>query len=298
MTEQNTATASKQNNKANSFGGWGWSMIFMCMIAYFIGGGINTDGLNIFVGALSGARGWDRAAMLSWSTYGGWIAILFTYIFGHIIVKKGAKVVFVGTLFLTAIAIYFYGHTQNFAVYAISVAACSILSAGYSLTAPNTIQANWFPRKKGLALGWSTIGYPLCTMIFPFVTNFLMGNFGVESMFTAIAVFVPVSYTHLRHTAQRAHRMGQGYLCDGNILSDADWREKQAEAIDNQAVAGKIEQAYPQENRRCPAAAGLLPVHSQCFCTHPAKSMTVRSSARSGLSWFSAKICGRYLARR
>ena len=190
MTEQNTATASKQNNKANSFGGWGWSMIFMCMIAYFIGGGINTDGLNIFVGALSGARGWDRAAMLSWSTYGGWIAILFTFIFGHIIVKKGAKVVFVGTLFLTAIAIYFYGHTQNFAVYAISVAACSILSAGYSLTAPNTIQANWFPRKKGLALGWSTIGYPLCTMIFPFVTNFLMGNFGVESMFTAIAVFV------------------------------------------------------------------------------------------------------------
>jgi len=190
LTEQNTATASKQNNKANSFGGWGWSMIFMCMIAYFIGGGINTDGLNIFVGALSGARGWDRAAMLSWSTYGGWIAILFTFIFGHIIVKKGAKVVFVGTLFLTAIAIYFYGHTQNFAVYAISVAACSILSAGYSLTAPNTIQANWFPRKKGLALGWSTIGYPLCTMIFPFVTNFLMGNFGVESMFTAIAVFV------------------------------------------------------------------------------------------------------------
>lgn len=91
MTEQNTATASKQNNKANSFGGWGWSMIFMCMIAYFIGGGINTDGLNIFVGALSGARGWDRAAMLSWSTYGGWIAILFTFIFGHIIVKRALR---------------------------------------------------------------------------------------------------------------------------------------------------------------------------------------------------------------
>lgn len=192
MKEKNAVSTSKQNNKANSFGGWGWSIIFMCMIAYFIGGGINTDGLNIFVGALSGARGWDSAAMLSWSTYGGWIAIFFTFIFGHIIVKKGAKVVFVSTLFLTAIAIYFYGHTHNFAVYAISVASCSILSTGYSLTAPNTIQANWFPRKKGLALGWSTIGYPLCTMVFPFVTNFLMGSFGVESMFTCIAVFVLV----------------------------------------------------------------------------------------------------------
>ena len=141
MNEKNTAP-SKQNNRANSFGGWGWSIIFMCMIAYFIGGGINTDGLNIFVGALTEARGWDRAAMLSWSTYGGWIAIIFTFIFGQIIVKKGAKVVFVGTLFLTAVAIFFYGHTQNFAVYAVSVAACSILSAGYSLTAANTIQAN------------------------------------------------------------------------------------------------------------------------------------------------------------
>lgn len=56
-----------------NFGRRGWVIIIMCLIAYYIGGGINTDGLNIFVGALSGARGWDRAAMLTWSTYGGWL---------------------------------------------------------------------------------------------------------------------------------------------------------------------------------------------------------------------------------
>ena len=110
-----------------------------------------------------------------------------------------------------------------------SVAACSILSAGYSLTAANTIQANWFPRKKGLALGWSTIGYPLCTMIFPFASNVLMGRFGVEGMFTAIAVFVLVfaviSIFWCRNTPEEV-----GCAPDNDPLSAEEIKASQAAA--------------------------------------------------------------------
>ena len=177
-----------------NFGKRGWVIILMCMIAYFIGGGINTDGLNIFVGGLSEARGWDRAAMLTWSTYGGWIGIICALIFGQITVKykNGAKHILVGTLLVTAVAFYFYGHTTNYYVYALCVSVCAAVACGYSLVAVNVIQTNWFPKKKGLVLGISTIGFPLCTMVFPAVSNFLMDTVGLEGMFTVICIFVAI----------------------------------------------------------------------------------------------------------
>ena len=177
-----------------NFGVKGWIIIFMCMIAYFIGGGINTDGLNIFVNALSEARGWDNAAMLTWSTYGGWAGVIFALIFGQITVryKNGAKYVMIGSLAATVVAFYFYGQTTNYYVYALCVSVCAAVSCGYSLVAVNVIQTNWFPKKKGLVLGISTIGFPLCTMIFPYISNFLLGTVGLEGMFTAICIFVAV----------------------------------------------------------------------------------------------------------
>lgn len=189
--------AAKSNTKvkgdmSNNFGAWGWSTIIMCMIGYFISGGVATDGLNIYVGALSGIHGWDRTTMLSFSTYGGWIGIVLTFIFGHLIAKKVSmtKWIHIISLVITAIAMYFYGHTQNFGVYALCVMLVGAVNAGYGLVSPNVIQTNWFPRRKALALGWSTIGFPLCTMIWPFVTNFLMGKFGIGGMFTSISLFI------------------------------------------------------------------------------------------------------------
>lgn len=192
---QRKGEGKKMSKKSTmNFGCRGWVIIFMCLIAYYIGGGINTDGLNIFVGALSGARGWDRAAMLTWSTYGGWIGIVLSLLFGHLTVKKknGAKYVLVGSLLVTAVAFYFYGHTQSYGVYALCVGTCAAFACGYSLVSPNVIQTNWFPKKKAMVLGISTIGFPLCTMTFPALSDFLIGAVGLEGMFTVISVCIAV----------------------------------------------------------------------------------------------------------
>lgn len=190
----NAQPTKKRSDMSNNFGAWGWSTILMCLIAYFIAGGVGTDGLNIYVGALSAAHEWDRAAMLSFSTYGGWIGVVLTFVLGQITAKRmsSTKPVMVVTLLLTAVCMFFYGHTNNFAVYAVCVMGVSCLAVGYSQICPNNVQTNWFPRRKAIALGFSTIGFPLCTMIWPNVTNRLMGAFGVQGMFTAIAVFVAV----------------------------------------------------------------------------------------------------------
>lgn len=184
-------TQKQRKDTSFSYGAWGWSTIIMCMIAYFIAGGVGTDGLNIYVGALSGLRGWDRSSMLAFSTYGGWIGVVVTFILGHLTAKRMSwtKPIMIVTTLLTAVCMFFYGHTTNFYVFGLCVMGVSFLSVGYSQVCANNIQTNFFPRRKAIVLGISTIGYPLCTMIWPFVCNLLLG-IGVETMFTILALFI------------------------------------------------------------------------------------------------------------
>ena len=188
------STQKQRKDTSFSYGKWGWSTIFMCMLAYFIAGGVGTDGLNIYVGALSGLRGWERASMLAFSTYGGWIAVIVTFILGHLTAKRMSwtKPIMVITTLLTAVCMYFYGHTTNYAVFGLCVMGVSIMSVGYSQVCANNIQTNFFPRRKAIVLGISTIGFPLCTMIWPFVCNLMLGSVGVQGMFTVLAIFVAV----------------------------------------------------------------------------------------------------------
>ena len=178
----------------SNFGKWGWITILVCLLAYFVGGMLVSDGLNIYVTGLVELRGWDRAEMLSWSTYGGWLGVVSTLIFAQIALKhrNGARWLMIITLLIAAVAIYTYGHSTTFVGYAISVVVTSVVYTGYGSVSANTIQTNWFPRKKGIALGWSTIGFPLCTMIFPVTANWIMGKVGTENLFTVIGVFVVV----------------------------------------------------------------------------------------------------------
>ncbi len=87
--------------------------------------------------------------MLSFSTYGGWIGVILAFVFGTMIAENVARTkwIHIGTLLVTAAAMYFYGHTQHFAVYAVCVMAVSCMTAGFGLVSPNVIQTNWFPRR-------------------------------------------------------------------------------------------------------------------------------------------------------
>jgi MFS family permease len=98
----------------------------------------------------------------------------------------------VAGLFVAAIAMFTYGHSASFGGYAVSVIVASVSYTGYGMVAPNTIQTNWFPKKKALALGVSTIGFPLATMVFPITANWVIGKLGLGGLFTSISVFIIV----------------------------------------------------------------------------------------------------------
>jgi sugar phosphate permease len=57
---------------------------------------------------------------------------------------------------------------------------------------PNTLVTMWFPRKKGMAFGWATMGMPICTAIFPQIMHLLFGKVGVSPAFLVWGIVIVI----------------------------------------------------------------------------------------------------------
>ena len=75
-------------------------------------------------------------------------------------------------------------------MFCLSVAAVG--GMGFAYIANLNVISNWFPRKKGIAMGWVTIGFPLSAAVTASFVGMLLGTGGLQMVYMvyAIASFV------------------------------------------------------------------------------------------------------------
>lgn len=176
MSKQKKAVDLKHST-SNNFGKWGWWIIIYTAILMFLANGCQTDGLNLLVAQFSYVNGWDSNTVLALSTPAGYIALALGVPLGWLIMKLGARKVLVGLLVVGGVAYAAMGHTSNLAVYFIFQSIMCVCANCFSVHAANTLVANWFPRKKGLALGWATMGMNASSALYTPILSFLFARF-------------------------------------------------------------------------------------------------------------------------
>lgn len=176
----------KTDTKSNF--GRGWSIIGFAAILMFINGIIHTNGINILLNMINGMKGWETSTMLTINTVAGIIGVISSFVTGRLIIKLGAKKI--GGIYLIAggLAIIWFGYLNSLAAFFVCLVVIWVFSDGYGQLVPFTLTANWFPRKKGLALGWATMGYPVCSILAVPILLFLIGHFGYGKCFLIIGV--------------------------------------------------------------------------------------------------------------
>ncbi|MEL7655873.1 MAG: MFS transporter [Bacillota bacterium] len=178
MKLNDNVTEKNANTKMN-FGKWGWTMIIYSLFMYFNYAGWSADGMNIFTSAFAGAHGWDPAVLLSMGTPAGLVGVLGTFVFGNLIMKKGVRFIMVSCLVIMSLVVVWFGHVTSVLQFGIALSLLSFFSSGFGFIAPGTLLTSWFPKKKGLALGWATMGMPFATAVFVPLIAFLFGKFGI-----------------------------------------------------------------------------------------------------------------------
>ncbi len=173
------------------FGKWGWSMIFYSMIMYFLFAALSTDGQNLFPSAFSGVYGFDPNALLAYATPASIVGIVGGFLFARLLIKHSTRIVSTISLIITGIAFAVWGMCGSIVLYVLLLMVVCFFASGFSFVAP-TLMTDWFPYKKGVALGWATIGAPLSSAFFVSGFSILLAKAGFKAAFVVFGIAIVI----------------------------------------------------------------------------------------------------------
>jgi MFS transporter, OFA family, oxalate/formate antiporter len=177
MNKKEKSTVDVKHSASSNFGKWGWWIIIYAAILMFIANGAQSDGLNMMVAKFAFVNGWDSNQVLALATPAGYIALAVGVPLGWLVMKKGAKKVLIAMLVIGGLSYAAMGNSHTLVTYFIFQSILFTCANCFSMQAVNTLIANWFPRKKGLALGWATMGMNASSALTSIMLAGLFGRF-------------------------------------------------------------------------------------------------------------------------
>ena len=175
-----------------NFGVKGWIILIITFLCIFLDSSLINDSLNVVVDVFAGVHQWNSNMLLGFSTITAWIAVAGAVMWGVLSSKISIRWAWVISLAVTGIACLFWGRASSPAMYFVCLAVASVGAMGFCYICSMNVISNWFPRKKGMAMGWVTIGFPLSAAVTANFVGGLVGKGGLTQVYTfyAVACFV------------------------------------------------------------------------------------------------------------
>ena len=168
------------NKVSYNFGTKGWTVIGFEIVMLFFMTGITVDGLNTIVPMMAEYHGWNPDVLLSISTPASIIALFACVLWAAFIEKAGLKKTTIITMVLAGISMIAYGNSVNIAMYAVSLVCIVTFINAFACNCGFAICANWFPTKKGIVMGITTIGMNLASALINWILSGLSGQFQIS----------------------------------------------------------------------------------------------------------------------
>ena len=199
MNEQYSYRDGEDNSfyfKSN-FGKKGWLLIIFVGILMYFCAALTNDGMNVAVPAIADEHGWNYATILAYSTPAGFISVIGFFFLSMLADRKGAKFVTILCVIATALSTIWLGNATSQLQYFIALTCVSVFVQSCAWIGGGSYLAHWFPNKKGLALGWATMGTNLASAtIIPILTGLmgLTGSFAKTTVILGVVIAVTVVF--------------------------------------------------------------------------------------------------------
>ena len=169
-----------------------WITIAICFVLFLLTNAATSDSENVILPILSEANGWDYyGKVLQFATIAGCVSIIGNIILGKVCEKFGAKMLIVVSLFATAGFVFLYGTATSYTLLVIGLIGTICFGQSFSYLGGNAIIANWFPHKKGLAMGFVSVGPPAATVVMVSALTFLIKHTSVKGgIYTICGVLI------------------------------------------------------------------------------------------------------------
>ena len=165
----------KEKQSMNNFG-IGWGTILYCLLMFFLYVGMINDGTNVLAPAAAANCGVEPGTIITMNGYAGMIAVIGFIIAGQINKKIGPRLTSAICLIISGVTYIGCGNATSVMFYTVCMTFCAtgMMSAGY--VAGGTLVANWFPKKKGIVMGYTTMGHNFASAFYVAIMTGLHGS--------------------------------------------------------------------------------------------------------------------------
>lgn len=196
----------KEKQSMNNFG-IGWGTILYCLLMFFLYVGMINDGTNVLAPAAAANCGVEPGTIITMNGYAGMIAVIGFIIAGQINKKIGPRLTSAICLIISGVTYIGCGNATSVMFYTVCMTLCAtgMMSAGY--VAGGTLVANWFPKKKGIVMGYTTMGHNFASAFYVAIMTGLiatMGSMNKASWLLGVAAIILgiVGFIFMRNTPQ------------------------------------------------------------------------------------------------
>lgn len=164
-------------------------------VLFLIGTSIIGGNNNTVFPMFAQIRGWDINIMNAVSGIACILKAVGVLAFAGLVRKLGAKKLSAVTLFLSAALLLVFGATQSLPVFLAVILIIGLLGGAYEKNGGMTLTANWWPTKKGVVLGFTTMGIVAMNFLYvPYMPKLIsaLGPLGAMAVIAAILVIVGI----------------------------------------------------------------------------------------------------------
>lgn len=179
-----------ETKKSSWYGSKQIGMMVYTAILFLIGTSIIGGNNNTVFPIFSEIRGWDINLINIVSGIACIMKAIGVLALAGAVRKLGPKNLTVITLFISAALLIVFGTTKSLPVFLIVILVIGFLGGGYEKNGGMTLTANWWPTKKGVVLGFTTMGIVAMNIVYvPYMPK-LLGALGLGMGMTVIAIIL------------------------------------------------------------------------------------------------------------
>ena len=177
-------------DQKSNFGLRGWVVIIFCAALFFMAGGTVNDAQNTIVPTFAQLYGWSTATMYTFCSVAAYVGMIGAVGGAILCAKKGVKLTFIVSLSLFAACFFVWGHITTLGQFVAVYCIIHITQNAFAQIGMSVIIADWFPLKKGLAMGWATMGANIGTALYVQIFTRILAAKGLPAAFNSFGVFV------------------------------------------------------------------------------------------------------------
>ncbi|MEW5725985.1 MAG: MFS transporter, partial [Thermodesulfobacteriota bacterium] len=167
---------------------YGWYIAAIGFAANFMAGGTHFYVFNAFMEPLCRQNGWSRTEVNLALVLGTLFGLAGQLVFGTLVMRTGPRPLMLGGSLVSGAAFILLGRVESLGWFYLLFMVVFFSDMAYGGIVANAAVSNWFVRRRGRALGLSTMGMSLSGVVLPFVAMFLVQKVSLASAFLVIGL--------------------------------------------------------------------------------------------------------------